>query len=379
MAVTKTETQVAPTLVAATSDVRDAIRAAAGDTRGSVRGSGVAIVAIGGGTDSQVGDPVVAPAAGLREVRAPSGIVVHDAADMTVTVGAGTTFADLDAALSVQGQEWPVDPRTRAATVGGVLAAGLSGIRRLRHGPLRESVLEMRFVTGDGRLVQAGGPTVKNVSGYDLPRLLVGSLGTLGVVVQATLRCRPLPESAEWFACDGPPSGLRGMLFAPSSILWDGRSTRVLLEGHRGDLAEQVASAGMSRAAGAPTLPEGPHRGRVSVIPDAVAVVGAALDATPGCRWLAEVGVGTIHVACDSEGSVSAVRGAAPAAGGSPPVVCWGGGGAPAPAAGGWMLRESGAPGMSGFGRPMPNLEVMRRIKDAFDPSGVLSPGRIPL
>ena len=82
--------------------------------------------------------------------------------------------------------------RARAtATIGGILACGLSGVRRLRHGPVRDHVLEVRFETGDGRMVKGGGPTVKNVTGYDIPRLFVGSLGTIGVLHQATLRCRP--------------------------------------------------------------------------------------------------------------------------------------------------------------------------------------------
>ncbi len=89
-----------------------------------------------------------------------------------------------------------LDPRDPAATIGGILACGLSGWRRLRHGPLRDHVLEVRFVTAQGRLVKAGGPTVKNVTGYDLPRLLVGSFGTLGVLAQVTLRCRPRPAAA---------------------------------------------------------------------------------------------------------------------------------------------------------------------------------------
>ena len=115
-----------------------------------------------------------------------------------MTVGAGTTCAELDAVLAERGQECPLDPRDATATVGGVIACGLSGVRRLRHGPLRDQVLEVRFVTADGRLVKAGGPTVKNVTGYDLPRLLVGSFGTLGLLSQVTLRCRPIAKARAW-------------------------------------------------------------------------------------------------------------------------------------------------------------------------------------
>ena len=360
MGVRKTETVVAPAFAAATAELRRAMRASTGDPDAGVVGSGVAIVPVGNGSRCEVGDPIAPPAAGLREVRAPAGIVTHDVADMTVTVGAGTAFGELSDLLSASGQECPLDARSGDETVGGILAAGLSGSRRLGLGPLRDSVLEVRFVTGDGRLVQGGGPTVKNVSGYDLPRLLVGSLGTLGIIVQATLRCRPLAESTEWFAYDAPPAGLRSVLFAPSSILWDGRAAHVLLEGHAADIAEQAAVAGLRAPGAAPHLPSGAHRGRVSVPPGALVGLAGMLDAIDGCRWLAEVGVGTVHVACDTEAALAATRAAAHAGGG-------------------WMLRERGAPGLSGFGRELPGAAVMRRIKRAFDPAGVLSPGRLPL
>ena len=132
---------------------------------------------VGGRTHWEVGGP---PPDGV-EIGAPEGVFLYDPAELTVTVGAGTTVADLAGVLAAAGQECVLDPRdpTRA-TVGGTLAAGLSGHRRLRYGPLRDRLLEVRFVTGDGRVVKGGGPTVKNVTGYDVPRLLVGSLGTIG-------------------------------------------------------------------------------------------------------------------------------------------------------------------------------------------------------
>src|SRR6185295_2466307 len=139
------------------------------------------------------------PVPGAVEVQAPRGVAVYDPADLTVTVGAGTPVSELAAVLGEASQECALDPRSADATVGGVLAVGLSGHRRLRYGPLRDRVLEVRFVTADGRLVKGGGPTVKNVSGFDIPRLLVGSLGTIGVLVQVTLRCQPRPVASEWF------------------------------------------------------------------------------------------------------------------------------------------------------------------------------------
>jgi glycolate oxidase FAD binding subunit len=192
------------------------------------------VVAAGARTQWEVGGP---PPSGATEVRAPAGVVRYEPEDMTVTVGAATPFAELDSLLATHGQQCALDPRSPRATVGGVLACGLSGVRRLRHGPVRDHVLEVRFVTAQGRVVKGGGPTVKNVTGYDIPRLFVGSLGTLGVLVQATLRCRPRPTCARWVEV-GDPARLP---FRPSAVLWDGERTAALVEGAAADVAADCA------------------------------------------------------------------------------------------------------------------------------------------
>lgn len=306
------------------------------------------VVPVGARTQWEVGNP---SAPGV-EISAPAGVTRYEPEDLTITVGAGTSFAALDAALAARGQECPLDPRDPTATIGGIVACGLSGIRRRRHGPLREHVLEVRFVTADGRLVKGGGQTVKNVTGYDLPRLLVGSFGTLGVLVQLTLRCQPRPACARWLRADDPPE-----LYRAASMLWDGRTTHVLLEGVTADVDAQSAEL---RAADAPALPTGEHRGRISVAPGALVAVGRALDETPGARWCAELGVGTVHVAGDDASVLTAAR-------------------AIAHAHGGWMLREAGGGDIDGFGCDLPNAALMRRVRQAFDPTGKLAPGRLPL
>jgi FAD/FMN-containing dehydrogenase len=310
------------------------------------------VVPVGARTHWEVGNP----SAPGTEIAAPAGIMRYEPEDLTVTVGAGTPFAALDAALAEYGQECALDPRDHRATIGGIVACGLSGIRRLRHGPLRDHVLEVRFVTGDGRLVKGGGQTVKNVTGYDLPRLLVGSFGTLGVLVQLTLRCRPRAETARWFRVDAPDDP-RAELYRAASMLWDGATTHVLLEGATADVDAQAV--GLS-AAGAPPLPGGRHRGRISVAPNELAGVGRALDELSGARWCAEIGVGTVHVAGDDAAVVSGAR-------------------TIAHAHGGWLLREAGAVDIDGFGCELPNIDVMRRVKDAFDPTAKLATGRLPL
>jgi glycolate oxidase FAD binding subunit len=313
--------------------------------------SAVAVVAVGARTQWDVGGRL---ARDCVEVEAPAGIVTYEPDDLTITVGAGTRCADLRAALAEHGQECPLDPRDDDATIGGIFAAGLSGPRRLRHGPLRDQALEVRFVTADGRLVKGGGPTVKNVTGYDLVRLLTGSLGTLGVLTQLTLRCRPRAEHARWVRVDDELPAF----FRPSSLLWNGEHVDVLLEGAETDVESQAAGRPASDGA---NLPDGPHRGRISVAPARVRDLGEALRALDGLRWAAELGVGTVHVAAESGHRLREARAAAHDHDG-------------------WMLREAGGDADDdGFGRPLPNLDVMRRIKRAFDPDGKLSPGRLPL
>jgi glycolate oxidase FAD binding subunit len=313
------------------------------------------VVPVGTGTHREVGGPVPVGEA----VRAPAGVVVYDPADLTVTVGAGTTVATLDAVLAEAGQECALDPRDVSATVGGTLATGLSGHRRLRYGPLRDRVLEVRFATADGRLVRGGGPTVKNVTGYDMPRLLVGSFGTLGVLTRAILRCQPRPAHTAWCTTTVDPEAVRRACLRPSSILWDGASTSVLLEGHADDVDVQVRGAGLVVTDGPPAWPHGPHRGRCSIAPGRLRELGAALAELDGVRWTAEWGIGTVHVAAESEGSLAAARAATVEAGG-------------------WLLREAGAPGIDGFGIALPNAELATRVKAAFDPDGKLAPGRMP-
>jgi glycolate oxidase FAD binding subunit len=314
-----------------------------------------AVTVVGARTHADVGGAVDGAA---TEVHAPAGILAYEPADMTVTVLAGTRVHELDAALAEHGQECALEPRDDAATVGGVMACGLSGLRRLRTGPVRDRFLEVHLVTGDAQRVRGGGPTVKNVTGYDLPRLLVGSLGTLGVATQVTLRTQPRPASARWSVSDATPGELRHRLFKPSCLAWDGKRTHVLLEGHPDDIAAEETAAGLSAFDGPPALPDGAHRGRASVPSDRLGALAPRLDAL-GCSWLAEGGVGTVHVATDDEAVLLAARVAIEAESG-------------------WLLREHGAPRLDPFGVRIPNVALASRIKDAFDPDGKLNPGRLP-
>jgi len=223
------------------------------------------------------------PVDGVRVVTAPSGIEWIQPAEMTICCGAGTPVTDVAAALAEHGQCIAVPA---GGTIGGALAVGHSGIRRLGWGPVRDTLLQAHYVSAAGEVVKAGGPTVKNVSGFDLCRLLVGSRGTLGLLADVILRTRPLPEDERWFTSERDPWELLERLYRPTSMLWDGRTTWILLDGHADDVATQVRLGALTPADGPPELPG--HRW--SLHPSELRSLADA--STP---FVAEIGVGIVH------------------------------------------------------------------------------------
>jgi glycolate oxidase FAD binding subunit len=126
-------------------------------------------------------------------------VVEHAAGDLIVVVGAGRRLADLQQDLAGSGQRLGVDP-PRGGTVGGLIATAATGPTRLLYGPVRDLVIGVTFVRADGVVAHAGGKVVKNVAGYDIGKLLAGSLGTLGVITQAAFRLHPLPKARTWLS-----------------------------------------------------------------------------------------------------------------------------------------------------------------------------------
>ncbi len=161
---------------------------------------GIAVYPVGGGTQLEWGLPGSRPGIGLS-TRSLNAVRDYPARDMTVTVEAGITVSELARHLATENQWLPVDvPFPDQATVGGTVAANVSGPRRFGYGTLRDYVIGIGVVTADGKLARAGGRVVKNVAGYDLCKLYTGSFGTLAVIVELTFRLRPRPESSRFAA-----------------------------------------------------------------------------------------------------------------------------------------------------------------------------------
>ena len=133
-----------------------------------------------------------------------SGVLTHNAGDMTASVRAGTTLIALQDQLAGAGQWLALDPPTASAgaTVGGLLAAGDSGPSRLRYGGIRDLVIGVTIVLADGTVARSGGHVIKNVAGYDLAKLVHGSLGSLALVAEVVVRLHPLPERSVTFTGD---------------------------------------------------------------------------------------------------------------------------------------------------------------------------------
>lgn len=236
-----------------------------------VRTDGGAVEIRGGGS---VLDRLPADDAPILHTTAIRGIVAHAAEDLTITVRAGTPLDELDEALAAHGQECPIEPTAGAgSTVGGRIATGLAGPRQLSAGRVRDWLLRVRFVAGTGQHVMAGGVTVKDVTGYDLCRLLTGSWGTIGVITEVTLKLRPLARHRTWFATPEPNPDLDAQLFRPAALFTTPTRTHVLLEGHPDDAAAEAELVGLEPAA----APDLPARARASVDPADLGALRAAL------------------------------------------------------------------------------------------------------
>jgi glycolate oxidase FAD binding subunit len=157
----------------------------------------------GGGTSMGIGNPTrqVDIIIGLERLNL---LVEHDQANLTATVQSGHRLAALQEVLARHNQFLPFDPPAPArATVGGVVATNLNGPRRNYYGGVRDLVIGMKIVLASGEQIKAGGKVVKNVAGYDMCKLFVGSLGTLGIISEITLRMVPIPETAATLIASG--------------------------------------------------------------------------------------------------------------------------------------------------------------------------------
>jgi glycolate oxidase FAD binding subunit len=337
-----------------------------------------------------------------------SSVVEHSSGDLVARVQAGARMGDVAAALERDGQEIALDVPDDA-TVGGVVASGLAGPRRLRYGTPRDLMIGVTIVRADGTVARSGGKVVKNVAGYDLGKLLAGSAGTLALITEATFRLHPLPAArvyvtAEYvsvgIACDAVAAAANSPLVASAVELSrpePGGPIRlgVLLEGtEEGVAARAMRMAGLLGPAetsqapppwwhGAPNA-EGGTLIRVSCWVSALptvldAVDAAARDAGVSPAIAGSAGAGVLYLSLGADAADAAHSAGVASAGfvrGLRASLSGERGGVVVLAAP-TVVREalSGYGGMAGA---VPSLALMRAVKDQFDPGHRMAPGRFP-
>jgi glycolate oxidase FAD binding subunit len=373
---------------------------------------GLAVVPRGAGSALELGNPpsrvdVVIDLTGLDQV------IEYNPDDLTITVQAGMSAGALAALLAPHRQWLPIDPPGIAArTLGGVTATNASGPLRARFGGLRDLLLGVRFVQADGVLTWGGSKVVKSVSGYDVPKLMVGALGTLGVLAELTLRLHPLPDSERsWLVALDRPQAAQDFVgrlidspLQPNRVeLFNDDAARLVL-GESGSAGVAVAIGSVADA----VLEQGERLGalakavgaRITPLPDGFwSRVDSAMVAPPGWTVLHVTSLaGRLADTIDAIGDiVRTASGAAVRLNGCASLgtfrVLMGGasdaemaavvtrvrawiaevGGSVVVARGSVELRRAVDP----WGPVEPGaLALMRALRDEFDPTRVLNPGR---
>ncbi|MFN6954908.1 MAG: FAD-binding protein [Acetobacteraceae bacterium] len=367
--------------------------------------AGEPIAVEGAGTKRAMLRPV--QAARTLSTRALTGITLYRPKELVISARAGMPLAEVEAALAAEGQMLIAEPPTAAPwgggapTLGGVVAANLSGPRRISGGAMRDHVLGIRFVNGQGEVLRSGGRVLKNVTGLDLCKLLAGSHGTLGVLTEITLKVLPRPETAATLAIRvpdaaagvralsaglGSPFGVSGAAVVPAGAAGEDPADTVAylrLEDFSSFVAYRMARLSESLS------PFGEHR--VLGAEETAALWAALRDGVPLSAAPAEA-VWRVSVK-PTEGPrvLAALREA-----GLRGYLDWGGGlvwlaGPASEAAHAAVMAAAGAGAFTLLRapdalraavpvipeEPAPLAALSRRVKAALDPKGILNPGRM--
>jgi glycolate oxidase FAD binding subunit len=328
---------------------------------GAASGRRAPVLVWGGGLHQGIGH-AVAPQVVLSTTRLDR-IIAWEPEDLTVVVEAGVRIGRLEESLEERGQTALLPEMASDATIGGVIAAGLSGYRRARFGPTRDRVLQVTLVTGDGRVVIGGGRVVKNVSGYDLPRIATGSFGSLGLIASVCLKLWPLPEARATVAVDDPDLAWR-TAFRPMAVLETPAASFAYLQGTNAEVASQVSRLGGSSVEGFvwPATPAGEVVVSIRVRPSLTSAVVNRLP--PGATFVAQHGVGEVVAGLQAEaGSLCDLRGWAESEGGSLVLI---------------SCPDGFPDTFDPWGALPAGLDLQRRLIAAFDPMRVVNPGRLP-
>ena len=322
----------------------------------------------GGGSKDFYGNE---PRGEVLDTRGYAGIVDYEPSELVLTARGGTALAEVEAALKEKGQCLPFEPpHFGAATLGGCIAAGLSGPRRAAAGAVRDFVLGVKLIDGRGRLLEFGGRVMKNVAGYDVSRLVAGSLGTLGVIAEASVKVLPRPPAERTLRFDMDQSAALDAMnvwaaepLPVSASAWHDGTLYVRLTGSAAAVqgaAPRLGGAELGDSAAFwLAIREQTHAffageaplWRIAVPSTAAALALAGtqlLEWNGGLRWLR------------SSASAQEIRAAAKRAGGHATL---------------FRARDKSA----GVFTPLDPVlaRLHRALKSAFDPAGIFNPGRM--
>lgn len=351
---------------ATTADVAAVMRDAAAHGR--------TVVPTGRGTKLSWGLPVTPDV--LLDLSGLDRVLDHQAGDLIVAVEAGALLADVQSVVAGARQRLALDATVPGASVGGTIATNASGPQRMLVGTARDLLIGVTLVRADGVVAKAGGRVVKNVAGYDLGKLMVGSFGTLAVITEAVFRLHPEPEARRWVTVrpDDVHDAAHAVIHsqaAPWAVEVDDGSLSVLLGG-RTEGVERRAHAVQELIGG--TVSEGPPEGwgtypwadgetglKVTFVLSGLRDV-LTVAAEVGARVRGSAGSGVVYAAVADRApeAVTRLREVAARHEGSVVVV---------------EAPDEVKQAVDVWG-PVPALDLMRRVKDQFDPDHRLSPGR---
>ena len=316
----------------------------------------------GGGSHRGIGYPVTSDV--ILSTSRLDRVVAWEPDDLTAVVEAGVLVKDLEQMLSSKGQTALLPEQPGTGTVGGAIATATSGWRRHRYGPIRDRVLEITLVSSDGRVVTAGGRVVKNVTGYDIPRLATGSLGAMGLIARVCLKLWPVPQASATVPVASAEEALEAS-YRPLAVLETREGAAVFLGGTSEEVAGQAAALGSEPTAGLnwPSHPSGSVRFSVRTPPSSLRGIVDRLD--PGWTYLAQFGVGEVTVATDEASleELGELRRRAESLGGALVML-------DAPAS---IVRA-----LDPWGTPPPSIEIQRRVVNLFDPGRRINRGILP-
>ncbi len=366
---------------------------------------GLGVAPVGGGTALALGNPPERLDVALSLERL-TGILAYEPTDLTLSVAAGSRFADVQAVLAEHGQTLPIDvPEPERATIGGLIATALAGPRRYGLGTLRDLLIGISVAHPTGAVSKAGGMVVKNVSGFDLMRLYHGSLGTLAVIVSANFKVMPLPRfestiQASYATLSGALAAadrVRGSRVRPAALevaQTDGRwLLAARIEGREETVRLLARECSDLLAAEATTLDAGDSAawwaGYIKEESLARHERGVTVRLGTVSKRLGEVLTRATELATEHELPLEAIH-VSPGLGAA--LLKIGGEADEATVARFHQWRESllgltdyltvmRAPvefkrGIDVWGKPPATLDVMRALKQEFDPTRVLNPGR---